>query len=169
MIPRPLPWLLPLLLGAAACAADPSSSTPVYDAGPALLPALAADGVRAAVITGPGGALALRLDVQGEAVGSVQGELTFDPAVLSVSQVVPATGAYTAVNADGLAAGRIRFATFSSGALPGGNLFELKGEARGSLTRALVRVRLEAAGTLEARTLEPARLHGTEGVFRVEP
>lgn len=168
MMPRPVLWL-PLLLGAAACAADPASSAPASDAGPALLPALAADGARAAVIAGPDGALALRLDVQGEAIGSVQGEVAFDPAVLAASQVVPVTGAYTAINADELAAGRIRFATFSSGALPGGNLFALKGEVRGSLTRAAVRVRLDAAGTLEGRALERARLHGTEGVFRVEP
>ena len=169
MMPRPVLWLLPLLLGAAACAADPAASAPSGDSGPALLPALAANGVRAAVITGPEGALALRLDVQGEAVGSVQGMLTFDPAVLAVSQVVPVTGAYTAINADDLSAGRVRFASFSSGALPGGNLFELKGEARGSLTRAAVRVHLEAAGNLEGRALEQARLHGTEGVFRVDP
>jgi hypothetical protein len=159
-------WL-PVIL--AACASAPESVASATDQAPEPLPALADEGVRVALVADPDGGLVLRLDLQGVEIGSLQGELTFDPAVLAVSRAVPVTGAFVALNTDELAAGRLRFAAFSPGALSPGHLVELVADSRSALSRVGVRVHLDAAGTLDANPLDRSRLHGSEGVYRVEP
>ncbi len=149
--------------------------SPAFDASagrePALQPIapMTVDGVRVAVLEQDSATVLVRLDAMNQAVGSVQGEIRFDPAILQVTEAASAGPGYTTVNSTELSVGRIRFASFSPTALPLGDLLRLRVVKRGSLTSAGVTVRLEAAGTPEGLTIAPDRLRPAQGVYRARP
>lgn len=158
--------LLALLAGGCSPAFDASAGRePALDP---IMP-LTAEGVRVAVVEQDSATMVVRLDAMNQAVGSIQGEIAFNPAVLRVLEVAPVTEAYTAVNSGQLDAGRIRFATFSPVALPLGDLLRLRVVRLGAMTGAGVTVRLEAAGTPEGLAIAPDRLRPAQGVFRAHP
>jgi hypothetical protein len=158
--------LLVLLAGGCSPAFDATAGKE-----PALEPImpLTAEGVRVAVVEQDSSTIVVRLDAMNQPVGSVQGEIGFDPSVLRVLEVTAVTSAYAAINSGQLDAGRIRFATFSPAALPLGDLLRLRVVRLGALAGAGVTVRLEAVGTPEGLAIAADRLRPAQGVFRAHP
>jgi hypothetical protein len=158
-----------LLVALSGCARGPETSAPQGEPVLPALPELAADGVRASLVSLEPGTVVLRLDTRGVSLGSVQGRIRFDPAGLAVSAVESVSGAFTVANVDSLAHGLVRFAAFSPGTLATGRLLRLRLAGKGSLGASGVRVSLEAAGTAEGQSLQAFMLHATRGVFRDAP
>lgn len=148
---------------------DPQASQPTGPSAPGE-----AGGVQASVSVGPfqSGEQVVRVRVVGQdlALGSYQGRLQFDPAVLSLVEVVSRDGTQPAgefhvVNAEGADAGEIRFAGFAAQGFAGAEMVTLRFRVKQAITPGEVTLEFDVAGTLEGEAVPKPQLSVLRGTF----
>ena len=108
----------------------------------------------------------LVMHVEGRAValGSYQGTMTFDPAVLRVDSAIAGRDGFRFVNANQAGKGSIRFAGFTATGFKGTDAVRIVARLSGALEQSRIVATLEVAGDIDGRRIPDAALQGTTGV-----
>ena len=113
--------------------------------------------------------LTLHVDASGFALGSYQGTMTFDPAVLVVDSVSAGRDGFRFVNPNAVSKGSVRFAGFTATGFVGTDAVRLVAHRRSSLEKAALVVTLEVAGDVEGRAIAKRALMGSSGIEDARP
>lgn len=113
--------------------------------------------------------LMLRVEAHELRMGSYQGTLTFDPAVLVVDSATTPGDGSRFVNAQRVSAGTIRFAGFTTSGFLGADAVRLVAHTRGLLENARISGVLEVAGDLDGHRIAPTALEGTTRIETESP
>jgi len=108
--------------------------------------------------------LTLHVEASGFALGSYQGSMSFDPAVLVVDSVTAGRDGFRFVNPNAMSKGSVRFAGFTATGFVGTDAVRLVAHRRSSLEKAAMVVTLEVAGDVEGRAMAKGALMGSSGI-----
>ncbi len=108
--------------------------------------------------------LVLRVEGSGVALGSYQGTVTYDPAVLMVDSATVGRDGFRFVNANNASKGSVRFAGFTANGFTGTDAVRIVARLRGPLENAKLNAMLEVAGDVDGRRIADGALKGAKGV-----
>ena len=121
--------------------------------------------IREAGVTPGESILTVRVHGTGVEVGAYQGEVTYDPKVVTVvaTALPEAEGEYRVLNAAEV--GRIRFAAFTAAVLKEEVALRLTVRLSGAWSAAAVRATLEAVGNQEGAALAESAFRSTSAIY----
>jgi hypothetical protein len=149
-------WLLATVSGVAVASTPPNRT-------PTPAPSVHVRVVRESGATDRA-VLLVHVEASGVTLGSYQGTMTFDPAVLMVDSALAGRDGFRFVNANNAAKGSIRFAGFTATGFKGTDAVRIVARTKGSIDGAKITATLEVAGDMDGRAIAAVALQGTKGV-----